>query len=235
MRAIILTAGKGERLKGLVDTVPKPMVPIGGRPILQHNIEWLRGHGVTDIYINLHHLAHRVIDHFDDGTRFGVRITYSYEKDLLGTAGAVRKIADEFREFQDVDMFLVVHGDNQVNYNLKKVIAFHHAHNGMGTIVLYRKDDVSRSRIVVLDSAGRVMRFIEKPKEEEHVSSLVNTGVYILNRDTLRYIPEGESLDFGREVFPRMLKCGEALYGIEVSGRLIAMDTPDLFRAALED
>ena len=96
MKTIILAAGKGERLKGIVDTVPKPMVRIAGKPILQHNIELCRKHGITDLYINLHHLPDRIVDYFGNGEKFGVTITYSYEETLLGTAGAVRRIADHF-------------------------------------------------------------------------------------------------------------------------------------------
>ena len=234
MKAIILAAGKGERLKGVIDAVPKPMVRIAGKPILHHNIEWLKKHGVTDIYVNLHHLPFVVTDYFGEGMRFGVKLSYSYEKELLGTAGAVRKIADEFLQPWGDGYFLVVYGDNLMDYDLESIRAFHLAHHAVATIALYRKDEVSQSGIAVLDCEGRVLRFVEKPKPEERISNLVNTGIYVLDREALRYMPGGKYLDFGRDVFPVMARCASALYGIEVKGRLIAIDTPDLLRAALQ-
>lgn len=237
MKAIILAAGKGERLRGLVDTMPKPMVRIGGKPILQHNIEWLRNHGITDLYINLHHLPEKIADYFGNGEKLGVTITYSYEEKLLGTAGAVRRIADCLWKDGPVSTynspFLVIYGDNLLTYDLGKIVDFHKARDGIATIAFYRKDDVSQSGIAVLDPTGRVLRFIEKPKPEEEASNLVNTGIYILDKRLFAYIPKGITLDFGRDLFPEMLKNGEALYGIEVHGTLTAIDTPDLFRAAV--
>jgi NDP-sugar pyrophosphorylase family protein len=222
----------GERLKGFVDGLPKPMVPVEGKPILRHDVEWLRRHGVTDISINLHHLPRMVTDYFGNGARFGVRISYSYESELLGTAGAVRKIVDECWQSREDRQFVVVYGDNLVDYDLEKICLFHLSHCGIVTIAFCRKDDAAGSGIGVLDSEGRVLSFVEKPKPEERISNLVNTGVYVLDREALRYMPGGTFLDFGRDIFPRMLQCGEALYGIETEGRLIAIDTPELYRAA---
>jgi NDP-sugar pyrophosphorylase family protein len=127
---------------------------------------------------------------------------------------------------------VVVYGDNLVDYDLEKICLFHLSHCGIVTIAFCRKDDAAGSGIGVLDSEGRVLSFVEKPKPEERISNLVNTGVYVLDREALRYMPGGTFLDFGRDIFPRMLQCGEALYGIETEGRLIAIDTPELYRAA---
>ncbi len=247
MRAIILAAGKGERLKGIVDTVPKPMVRIAGKPILQHNIELCQKYGITDLYINLHHLPDRIVDYFGNGEKFGVTITYSYEETLLGTAGAVRRIADHFwkedcHPGSDVVSthnvstynlpFLVIYGDNLLNYDLKTIVSFHQARKGMGTIAFHRKDDVSQSGIALLDDDGRIVEFIEKPGPHERISNLVNAGLYVLDRDILKYILPGRVTDFARNVFPDALRNEEALYGIEAQGSLIAIDTPDLFKAA---
>ena len=247
MKAIILAAGKGERLKGIVDAVPKPMVRIAGKPILQHNIELCRKHGITDLYVNLHHLPDRVVDYFGDGEQFGVSITYSYEETLLGTAGAVRRIADHFwkedrRPGSDgasthdastyKPLFLVIYGDNLLNYDLKTIVSFHRARKGMGTIVFHRKDDVSQSGIALLGDGGRIVEFIEKPGPRERISNLVNAGLYVLEWDILTYIPPGLVVDFARDVFPCALSNGDALYGIEAQGSLIAIDTPDLFKVA---
>jgi mannose-1-phosphate guanylyltransferase/phosphomannomutase len=253
MKAIILAAGKGERLKGIVDAVPKPMVRIAGKPILRHNIELCRKYGITDLYVNLHHLPDRIVDYFGNGKKFGVTITYSYEETLLGTAGAVRRIADHFWKEDrppsavrrpgsevvstpDVSTyslpFLVIYGDNLLNYDLKTIIGFHQARKGMGTIAFHRKDDVSQSGIALLDDDGRIVKFIEKPGPHECISNLVNAGLYVLDLDILKYILPGRVIDFARNVFPYALRNGEALYGIEAQGSLIAIDTPDLFKAA---
>jgi NDP-sugar pyrophosphorylase family protein len=233
VRAIILAAGKGERLKGVVDTIPKPMVRIAGKPILQHTIEWLKRNDAQEIYINLHHLPQVITDYFGNGAAFGVKIGYSLESELLGTAGAVRRIADEFWQPGKDETFLVIYGDNLVNYGLERIVSFHRTHDAMATIALYRKDDVGQSGIAVLDNDGRVLNFIEKPGPGEELSNLVNTGIYILETRILKYIPSQRPLDFGRDVFPGMISCGEALYGIEVQGELTAVDTPELLRAAI--
>jgi mannose-1-phosphate guanylyltransferase/phosphomannomutase len=238
MHAIILAAGKGERLRGIVDIVPKPMVRIDGKPILHHNLEWLKRHDINDIYINLHHLPEVITGYFGDGTKFGVTITYSYEEHLLGTAGAVRKIASSLWRRSTYDRgrpFLVIYGDNRLDYNLWDMLAFHETHKGIGTIAFHRLADVSQSGIAVLDGDGRIARFIEKPMPDEQVSNLVNTGLYVLERDILEYIPPGRHVDFGLQVFPQVLRSGRALYGIEPRGTLTAIDTPQLFRAASPD
>jgi NDP-sugar pyrophosphorylase family protein len=238
IRAIVLAAGKGERLKGIVDTIPKPMVRIDGKPILHHDIEWLKRYGIMDIYINLHHLPEVITGYFGDGKELGVTITYSYEEHLLGTAGAVRKIASDFwrgSTHDNAQPFLVIYGDNRLDYDLRDMFAFHERHKGIGTIALHRLANVSQSGIAVLDRDGRIIRFIEKPTPDEQVSNLVNTGLYMLEQDIVEYIPPDQPVDFGRQVFPLVLESGRALYGIEPWGTLTAVDTPQLFRAASPD
>jgi NDP-sugar pyrophosphorylase family protein len=252
VKAIILAAGKGERLKSITKSVPKPMIEINGRPVLEHNIEWLKSYGLKDIYINLHHLPHIIQNYFGNGSKFGVKITYSYEPNLLGTAGAVRKIADEYwntvnRKSSIVNSennntihnlrctihepFFVFYGDNLFEYNLKEIIDFHNGKKGIGTIAVYEKDDVSQSGIVVLDNNNKIQKFIEKPKPEEIVSHLVNTGIYVLEQNILNYISPDKMLDFGRDIFPEMIRANESLFSIIVKGRLTAIDTPELLNA----
>lgn len=233
MKAIILVAGKGERLKDVTKSVPKPMIEINGNPILEHNIEWLKSYGLKDIYINLHHLPHIIQNYFGNGNKFGVKITYSYEPDLLGTAGAVRKIAEKCWRLER-QPFLVFYGDNLFEYNLKEIIDFHAEKKGIGTIAVYEKEDVSQSGIVVLDSNNKIQKFIEKPKPEEIESHLVNTGIYVLEQDILNYISPDKMLDFGRDIFPEMIRANESLFSIIVKGRLTAIDTPGLLKKAVK-
>ncbi len=231
MKAIILAAGKGERLRGILNNIPKPMVEINGKPILEHNILLLKKYGITDIYINLHHQLDVIRKHFGNGEKYGVNIKYSYEETLLGTAGAVRKIADDY--WNRKECFILLCGDNLYQYDLREIINFHGRKKGIATIAVYEKDDVSQSGIVVLDKDNKILRFIEKPKPEEVESNLVNTGIYILEPDVLGYIPPGKTLDFGKDVFPELIEKGEDIFGVMIKGKLIAIDTPELLKEAL--
>lgn len=240
MKAILLAAGKGERLRSILKTIPKPMVKVYGKPILEHNIEWLKSYGITDLYINLHFLPEKIRNYFNNGRKWGVKINYSYEPELLGTAGAVKKIARELWGWEsknfssDMGTFLVVYGDNLLKYNLKEIIDFHFQKKGIATIVLYEKDDVSQSGIAVLSDKGRIIKFIEKPKAEDAISNLVNTGIYVLNSEILSYIPDEGFTDFGNDIFPAIIKGRGDLYGFISKGSLIAIDTPELYKLVLE-
>lgn len=232
MKAIILAAGKGQRLKGILDNIPKPMAPVTGKPILQYNIEWLKNAGVTDIYINLHHLPDVITQYFGNGGRWGVQITYSYEPNLLGTAGAVKKIASEYWQKNPIEPFLVVYGDNLVSdFDLRQIMDFHKAKRGIGTICLYSKpDEAAKSGIAVLDKDCKITKFIEKPAPRQITSDLVNTGIYMLEPAILRYISEDCCCDFAKDVFGKILDEGESLYGVVLKANLIAIDTPQLFK-----
>jgi len=243
MKAIILAAGKGRRLKEMIDNIPKPMVKVKEKPILEHNIKWLRNYGIKDIYINIHHLPDVITNYFGNGSKWGVKLTYSYEPKLLGTAGAVRKILEEYWRHKvveqrqkgiDLKPFLVVYGDNLFEYDLKEIIHFHKRKKGIATIALYKKGEVSQSGIAVLDNDNKILKFIEKPKPEEVVSHLVNTGLYVLEPDILDYIPSNKVLDFGKDVFPKMIQKGEDIFGVIAKGSLTAIDTPGLLKKALQ-
>ncbi|MBN2021097.1 MAG: nucleotidyltransferase family protein [Sedimentisphaerales bacterium] len=235
MKAILLAAGKAERLKGVLDCLPKPMVQIAGKPILEHNIEWLRSYGVTDVYINLHHLPEVIKRYFSNGIDRGVKITYSYEPALLGTAGAVKKIAHDCWNDNPFEPFIVVYGDNLVSdFNLNRIIQFHKRKKGIATICLYhRPEEVSKSGVAVLDEDHRIIAFVEKPSAGQIAGDLVNTGIYILEANILQYIPAG-CCDFGKDVFGRVLDSGESLYGIVLNANLVAIDTPQLYERVVD-
>jgi mannose-1-phosphate guanylyltransferase/phosphomannomutase len=231
MKAIVLAAGKGERIRSVIDGIPKPMVPLDGQPILESNILWLKKHGVTDLYMNLHYAPEKIKEYFGGGEQWGVNITYSYEETLLGTAGAARKIADDL--WDKPERFLLIYGDSRYEYDLDEIIRFHLAKQGVATIAIYRKDEVATSGIVLLDDDNRVTEFIEKPRPHEEISNLVNTGIYVLEPEILDYIPPGQSLDFGKDVFPSMVSANEKIFGIIVEGKLTAIDTPALYEQAV--
>ncbi len=241
MKAIMLAAGNGERLKAVINGLPKPMVRIKGRPILEHNVHLLKKYGITDIFINLHHLPRVIADYFGDGSFFGVNIEYSHEETLLGTAGAVRRICGDCRDNDPKGPFLVVYGDNLFSFEIDEVIGFHALKNGTATIAVYeKKGDLSHSGVVSIDDDSRITCFIEKPKTDLQSGGLVNTGLYVLEPEVLDFIPEHGPSDFGKDVFPEMLRRGKSIYafksGSAVKGQdenLIAIDTPELLRDAM--
>jgi len=211
-QAMLLAAGLGTRLRPLTDRVPKCLVPVGGRPLLEHTLELLRGYGVTDIVINVHHLAEVVRGHFGDGSRWGVRVRYSHEDTLLGTAGAVKHAAAWFS-----GPFFVWYGDNLSTCRLDRLWEFHRACGGIATIALFHRPDPAQSGIVALDDDGRIRRFLEKPQPDEIFSHWISAGVLVVEPPLLDAIPPGQFVDFGRDVFPALLARGAALYGYRMS------------------
>lgn len=214
MKAMILAAGRGERLRPLTDNIPKCMIPVGDKPLLEHTIERLSKCGVKDIIINLCHLSEKIMDHFGDGRRWGINIQYSMEKQLLGTAGGVRNVSWFFDE-----PFLVWYGDNICTCDLERLFLFHSTKGGVATIALYQRSDVSQSGIVGVDGYDQIIRFLEKPTAEQAFSNLVNAGVYVLDPRVFRWIPEEGSSDFARDVFPAMLADNQPLFGYRLSSR----------------
>ncbi len=211
-KAILLAAGRGARLRPLTETVPKCMVEIAGKPLLERNVAWLKKYGVTDLVINLHYLPESVAGHFGDGSRWGVRITYSREPELLGTAGAVKNVADFFD-----GPFFVWYGDNLSTCRLDRLWAMHASRGGVATIALHEREDPTESGIVGLDENDRVTRFLEKPRPDQVFSHWVSAGVIALDPQVLDSIPDGVASDFGRDVFPRLLEAGAAIYGYKMS------------------
>ena len=185
------------------------MIPIGGKPILEHNLELLARHGVCEIAINLHHCPEAVTSYLGDGSRFGVHITFSHEPVLLGTAGAAKKLETSFQR----EAFLVFYGDNLIHCDLDRLISFHCQQAGIGTIALLYRDEVTSRGVVAVDDRDRILRFVEKPKADQAPSHWVNAGILVLEPAVLKYIPSDVSSDFGRDILPALLEHGERLYG----------------------
>ncbi|TMI85022.1 MAG: nucleotidyltransferase family protein [Bacillati bacterium ANGP1] len=227
VRAMILAAGLGTRLRPLTDHTPKCMVPLGGKPLLEHGILWLRKHGITELVINLHHLPDVVTGYFGDGGRWGVRITYSHEPQVLGTAGGVKNVEGLFR-----GPFFVWYGDNLSTCRLDRLWERHDAHGGVATIALHYREDPAHSGIVAEDDQGRIVRFLEKPRPGEVFSHWVNAGIYVLEPAVLDAIPGGRAVDFAHEVFPGLLAAGRPVYGYRMAEdeHLWWIDGPDDLR-----
>jgi len=217
MKAIILCAGKGERLRPLTNTIPKPMIPIAGIPLLQYNILLLRSYGIKEIAINTSYLPETIKGYFGTGALLDVKINYSYEESLLGTAGAI----NNFREFFDED-FIVLYGDNLTDINLTEMINFHKTHEAFATIALH-KQKITNSKTtpgaVVVDKDWKITLISERPSNKEtnllrslpESQKFSNSGIYILNKNVLKYIAEGRS-DFAVDILPKLIG-NESLYG----------------------
>lgn len=227
MKAVVLAAGKGTRLSSITNGFPKPMLTVGGRPVIDRVLEMVAQSGVREVFLNLHHCADMLTDFCGDGGRWGLRITYAFEPTLLGTAGTVRSFAPQLgRE----SPFLVVYGDNYLECELSGLSEFHTKHGGIASIGLFEKEDVTDAGIVQLDANGRILRFAEKPFPLQVFSRLVNGGVYVFSPDILPLIPEAIPCDFGYDVFPSLLAAGHVLYGCVMDGAVWPIDTPPLYQ-----
>ncbi len=228
MKALLLAAGKGERLRGVVDDVPKPMIIYKGKPILRHNIELCKAIGIREFFINTHHLPEIIQSYFGDGSAFGITVHYSFEEEILGTAGAL----NSFREQLIGEAFFVIYGDNFSQFALSSLITEFHKHDCIGVIAFHYREDVSQSGVGEFAPDGRIIRFVEKPNPGITDSHWVNAGIYYLSPAILGHIPAGFS-DFAKDIFPALLAQDTALYSVRSDTPLKAFDTPDLLRDAL--
>jgi mannose-1-phosphate guanylyltransferase len=188
LKAMILAAGKGVRLKPLTLESSKVLLPIGSVPLICHTLTWLKRYGISQVAINLHHLSNKIRDFVGDGSKFGVGISYSYERDLLGTAGGVKKMEKFFN-----NTFLVVYGDVLTNIDLSNVIGFHYEKRATATLVLSEITNPREVGIVQLDERNRVIKFIEKPQRGIYKGSLANGGIYVMEKEILEYVPDHDS------------------------------------------
>ena len=216
MKALILAAGRGERLRPLTNNIPKVMIKVGSKPCLQHNLELLKKYGIKEVAVNTHYLPEKIKEYFQDGKKFGIKIRYSYEPKILGTAGAL----NNFKDFFKGKDFCIIYGDIIHQTNLGEMFNAHKKQRGLATIALDKRKQVGKG-IVILEK-NRVVTFVEKPKEEIP-NGLVNSGVYMLQSRVFEYIPEGFS-DFGKDIFPKMLQTGEKMYGFK-TGKVIDIGT----------
>jgi len=210
--------------------MPKPMVPVGGRPVLEHLIALLRLHGITEIAINLHYRPEAIVEYFGNGERSGVAITYSHEARLLGSAGAARAL-DTFL----TDTFLCLYGDVLTNVDVSALVARHRQAGAAATIGVYEVADPSRCGIVEVDGSGRVTRFVEKPAPGTIAGNLANSGILVLEPSVLREIPPNEPCDFGFHLFPRLLDHGVPLFGERLEGYIMDIGSLDRLEQAEAD
>jgi mannose-1-phosphate guanylyltransferase/phosphomannomutase len=213
VKAVLMAGGFGTRLRPLTANVPKPMVPLGNKPIMEHTVELLRAHGFDDIIVLLYFLPESIMEHFEDGSRWGVRIRYVTPAADLGTAGAVKFAAESLGE-----PVLVISGDIVTDFDLGAAIASHRQSKAEATMVLTRVENPLAYGIVITDDTGRITRFLEKPTWGEVFSDTINTGIYLLEPSLLAAIPAGREYDFGKDFFPALLREGRAVSGHVADG-----------------
>lgn len=231
MKAFILAAGLGTRLRSLGLDVPKVMVPIGGKPLLEHHLELFKQQGIHEFIVNLHYLPEKITDYFGDGQKFGVSIIYSHEPKLLGTAGAVKKMELELRG----GSFIVFYGDNLVRVDFGPLVEFHRARRAEATVALFASPEPWTGGVVETDSNGRVLQFVEKPDRKQISTNLISAGIFVLEPRVLDVIPAGQFYDFGRDVFPRLLAQRRRVCAMEPKAYIQDVGTPERLAKAQRD
>jgi mannose-1-phosphate guanylyltransferase/phosphomannomutase len=227
MKAVVMAGGEGTRLRPLTSNQPKPMVPVVGKPCMEHILELLREHGLNDVIVTVAFLPQAIRTYFGQGETLGMQIGYSVEESPLGTAGSVRLAAKQLD-----DTFLVISGDALCDVDLSELVAFHHERGAAVTIGLKAVDNPLEFGIVVTDEEGRIERFLEKPSWSQVFSDTINTGIYVLEPEVLRHVPTDRPYDFSKELFPYLLEMGRPLYGYVLDGYWQDIGNLDQFRQA---
>ena len=241
MKAMILAAGKGTRVRPITHTIPKPLIPILQKPVMEFLLELLRKHGFNQVMVNVSHLAQEIESYFRDGQRFGVHIGYSFEGRIVkgeligaavGSAGGIRRIQD-FNPFFD-DTFVVLCGDALIDLDLTAAVKWHKEKGAIATVVTKSvpKEVVSSYGVVVTDEDGRIQAFQEKPTVEEALSNQINTGIYIFEPEVIDYIPPNQKYDIGSELFPKLVQIGAPFYAVSMDFQWVDIGkVPDYWHA----
>ncbi|MBI4371806.1 MAG: NDP-sugar synthase [Elusimicrobia bacterium] len=210
-KAMVLAAGAGTRLRPLTYEMPKPMVPVVNRPVIHHVLDNLLKHGVEEVMVNLHAHPEQVRGYCGDGSRWSLGLRYSLEPKLMGTAGAVKRAEKFFRG----GPFFVMSGDGLSDIDLTAMHAFHRRRGAVATMAVKRVDARFDYGVTLMDGAQRIKGFLEKPSWGDVFSNKVNTGIYLFEPEVLRLMPSGRPYDFGRELWPKLLKLRKPIYAYE--------------------
>ena len=241
MKAMILAAGKGTRVRPITQTIPKPLIPILQKPVMEFLLELLRKHGFDQVMVNVSHLAEEIESYFRDGQRFGVQIAYSFEGKIvdgdlmgeaLGSAGGLRRIQD-FNPFFD-DTFIVLCGDALIDLDLTAAVKWHKEKGAIATVITksVSKEVVSSYGVVVTDEEGKIKTFQEKPSIEEALSTNINTGIYIFEPEVINYIPPNQKYDIGSELFPKLVSENTPFYAVNMDFEWVDIGkVPDYWHA----
>jgi len=220
VQAAIVAGGRGERLRPATDQVPKPMLPVGGRPLMEHLVEWLQRAGVREAFLCLGYRPEAFQKHFGDGSKFGLHLDYRVEDEPRGTAGCVRDLKDSMKE----DL-LVVYGDLYVDMDLDKLMAFHASHDGAATLVV-RETDHPLDSDLVRTEGDRITGFYRAKPGEPH-GNLGCAAIWVVRKRLLDHIPTDRPTDFGKQVFPAAIAAGEKLYAYQTKEDVLDVGTPE--------
>jgi mannose-1-phosphate guanylyltransferase len=224
MKAIILAGGLGERLKPLTDHTPKPLLPIKGKPIIEHAIDNFKKHGITDIILAIGYKSEKIKQHFKDGKHLGVNISYCIESEPLGTGGALREAAKNINQ-----TFIAINGDNLADFNWSEIITHHKKLDAKITIGLYPVEDVTKFGIAKLDG-NKIIEFIEKPTKEQAPSNLNNAGAYVIEPDALKILPS-DKCSIERDCFEILSKKGD-VYAYQHNSQWFPTDDLERYQKA---
>ncbi|MBU8905720.1 sugar phosphate nucleotidyltransferase [Desertibacillus haloalkaliphilus] len=213
MKAVIMAGGKGSRLRPLTCNVPKPMVPLIHKPVMEYSIELLKKHGITDIAVTLQYLPEQIREYFGDGSRFGVNLHYFEETTPLGTAGSIKN-AESFLD----ERFIVISGDALTDFDLSAGIDYHEKKDALVSIFMKQVDSPLEFGVIMTNENGEIIRFLEKPSWSEVFSDTVNTGIYVLEPEIFSYLEEGVQTDFSKDLFPLLMKENKRLFGYQADG-----------------
>lgn len=214
MKAVVMAGGEGTRLRPMTTSMPKPLLPIVNKPIMEHVLRLLHRHGFTETVVTVQFLASLVRNYFGDGEEFGMHLEYATEESPLGTAGSVKNAEHLLRE----DSFLVISGDALTDFDLTELVKFHKDKGALVTVCLTRVPDPLEFGITIVDDEHRVQRFLEKPTWGQVFSDTVNTGIYVMEPEVFDYVAQGEPVDWSGDVFPRLLEEGKPVYGYVAEG-----------------
>jgi mannose-1-phosphate guanylyltransferase/phosphomannomutase len=214
MKAVVMAGGEGTRLRPMTASMPKPLLPIANKPIMEHVLRLLQRHGFSETVVTVQFLASLVRNYFGDGEDLGMPLHYATEETPLGTAGSVKNAEHLLRD----GTFLVISGDALTDFDLTDLVKFHHDKGALVTVCLTRVPDPLEFGITIVDDDGKVQRFLEKPTWGQVFSDTVNTGIYVMEPEVFDHVAEGEVVDWSGDVFPRLVAEGEPIYGYVAEG-----------------
>src|SRR5918998_740977 len=231
MKAVVLAAGRGPRLSPLTGELPKPMAPVADIPVIEHIFLLLAAHGVREVRVNVHYLADVLLEAYgEESTMSGMSVRLSREEGLLGSAGGAKRLAADVD-----DTFVVISGDALTDVDVGELVAFHKEKGALATMALRRVHDTAGFGVVEIDAEGDILGFQEKPDPKEAISTLANTGIYVLEPRALDYIPEATFFDFAKDVFPKFLERAERFVGYQGDFYWSDIGTLEAYRQAQYD
>jgi mannose-1-phosphate guanylyltransferase/phosphomannomutase len=231
MKAVVMAGGEGTRLRPMTVSMPKPLLPIVNKPIMEHVLRLLARHGFSETVVTVQFLASLVRNYFGDGEDLGMSLHYATEDSPLGTAGSVKNAENLLRD----DTFLVISGDALTDFDLTDLVKFHHDKGALVTVCLTRVPDPLEFGITIIDDDNRVQRFLEKPTWGQVFSDTVNTGIYVMEPEVFDHVAAGEQVDWSGDVFPQLLAAGLPVYGYIAEGYWEDVGTPESYLRAQAD